>query len=107
MPKIIDVEPVVKKLKGWIKQVEAEYPFSEKGDSEGIECCIAELQDAPTIDPETLRPVAHWIRVNKSQVYICDSCKVWFNLHNRLIEGYRYCPYCGARMEDKKDEGED
>lgn len=74
MPKIIDVEPVVKKLKGWIKQIEAEYPFSEKGDLEGIECCIAELQDAPVINPETLRPVAHWERIGDSKMTCCSNC---------------------------------
>mgnify|MGYP006956016864 CR=1 FL=1 len=115
MPKIIDAEPVVKKLKDWLEQIEAEYPFSEKGDSEGIECCIAELQEAPTIDPKTLRPVAHWVEIPGSYVSNAGSKGSWCVPATRCSNpdcrevnpcGLKtpFCPMCGFRMEDKKNE---
>lgn len=67
------------------------------------------IQAAPTIDPETLRPTAHIIRgyvpETKDGVFCdgCNHCLGWeYGAH--VIEYYKYCPYCGARLEDGTEE---
>lgn len=68
--------------------------------------CIHTLQDVfgqidiePTIDPETLRPVAHWEvgGVNPADDvvgnWVCSLC------NETSPEDSSFCPYCGAKME--------
>lgn len=67
------------------------------------------VNEQPTIDPETLRPVAHIIRgtvpETKDGVF-CDNC----NRHlgdeygAHVIGYFKYCPYCGFRLEDGTEE---
>ena len=58
--------------------------------------------DCPTIDPESLRPTAHWSlgRIEDHIVmnFICGNCG------DRSELNYKYCPECGARMI-KNDKG--
>ena len=78
------------------------------------------LDNIPTIDPESLRPTAHWIAEFVSEVYgpeaayggrgdyICGFyCS---NCHNEAIlneagEDFtpKFCPECGARMVNADD----
>jgi len=67
------------------------------------------IQAAPTIDPETLRPTAHIIRgyvpETKDGVFCdgCNHCLGWeYGAH--VIGYYKYCPYCGVRLEDGTEE---
>lgn len=74
----------------------------------GIERVFSDIDDAPTIDPESLRSHGHWKdfplvrKINKTNVPIvqCSNCKITFcdiiNNHHYI---YHYCPYCGAKME--------
>ena len=56
----------------------------------------------PTIDPESLRPTAHWIKEDSfykdSTVWRCAACKGKFVLHGETPENenYQYCPACSA-----------
>lgn len=58
---------------------------------------ILDIDAAPTIDPETLRPTAKWkcggIDGNSYTAnWICRKC-------GRVADfDYKYCPNCGARM---------
>ena len=58
----------------------------------------------PTIDPESLRPTAHWENEEDFNgdpvVWFCSACKERFLLYDGTPEenDYKYCPYCGARM---------
>ena len=62
---------------------------------------IYEIDIAPTIDPESLRPTAHWnIKETDCRGVIlsweCDKC-------GRLSRNdYPYCPNCGKRMVNAK-----
>lgn len=67
------------------------------------------IQAAPTIDPETLRPTAHIIRgyvpETKDGVFCdgCNHCLGWeYGAH--VIGYFKYCPYCGDRLEDGTEE---
>lgn len=64
-----------------------------------------DLMSAPVIDPETLRPVAHIIRgyvpETKDGVFCdgCNHCLGWeYGAH--VIGYFKYCPYCGFKLED-------
>lgn len=50
--------------------------------------------DCPTIDPESLRPPAHWKRI-QDVAYMCTYCKSCFAY---IPYNYQYCPECGAKM---------
>ena len=63
----------------------------------------AEVDEIPTIDPESLRPMAHWENEEDFNgdpvVWFCSACKERFFLYDGTPEenDYKYCPYCGAR----------
>ena len=60
------------------------------------------VDDTPTVDPESLRPTAHWIKEDcfykDSTVWRCAACKGKFVLHGETPENvnYQYCPACSA-----------
>ena len=78
------------------------------------ECCYKDalnsVDEAPTIDPETLRPVAHWDMeedaVGDPIIWTCSNCKDSIVMYDGapMENGYKYCPMCGARMEDATNE---
>lgn len=58
------------------------------------------VMDAPTIDPKTLRPVAHWKVGGVNPVngvvgnWKCSLC------NGTSLKNSPFCPCCGAKMED-------
>lgn len=57
------------------------------------------VDDTPTIDPESLRPTAHWIKrgyVCGENEYECSACHEieWRTSARRM----KYCMFCGSRM---------
>lgn len=79
------------------------------------ECCYKDalnsVDEAPTIDPKTLRPVAHWEDVPGSYKDHIGKDGSWFvpttrctNPECREINPCSlktpFCPMCGFRMED-------
>lgn len=69
------------------------------------ECCADMVSEAPTINPETLRPVAHWEEsvCFDDAFWVCSNCK----FPSEAIAAprlYHYCPNCGAKMEDATNE---
>jgi hypothetical protein len=78
------------------------------------ECCYKDalnsVDEAPTIDPETLRPVAHWEEIPNSYVS-CAGKNAWCVPATRCSNpecgevnpcGLKtpFCPMCGSRMDD-------
>ena len=63
-------------------------------------CEIIDRQ--PTIDPESLRPRAHWEDVFQDGPCRwsgeCSACKVRSDIPPVILA--HYCPYCGAKMEE-------
>lgn len=68
------------------------------------------IQAAPTIDPENLRPVAHWDMeedaVGDPIIWTCSNCKESIVMYDGapMENEYKYCPHCGARLEDGTEE---
>lgn len=69
------------------------------------------INDTPTIDPETLRPVAHWEEIPNSYVSSVGKNGSWFVSVTRCSNpecgevnpcGLKtpFCPMCGFKMED-------
>lgn len=57
------------------------------------------IDAAPTIDPESMRPTAHWIKrgyVCGENEYECSACHQteWRTSASRM----KYCMFCGKRM---------
>lgn len=65
-----------------------------------------DIDAAPTIDPESLRPTAHWVKDGDAEnpytgsgtKYHCSACgrRAGYKQRRR----YKYCPSCGAKIED-------
>ena len=62
------------------------------------------IENAPTIDPESLRPTAHWIKrgyVCGENEYECSACHEteWRTSARRM----KYCMFCGKRMVNEDE----
>lgn len=56
----------------------------------------------PTVGLESLRSKGHWERPSKLlNIVNCTACKTTFPGD---FDEFRYCPCCGAKMEDKSDD---
>lgn len=111
--RLIDVDELKKCA---VKVCFADMPKCVEFDAVGVPV----IDIMPTIDPESLRPTAHWIAEFVSEVYgpeaayggrgdyICGFyCS---NCHNEAIlneagEDFtpKFCPECGARMVNAGD----
>ena len=74
------------------------------------DACIA-VENAPTVDAEPVK-YGHWCFEEFPDGYYhweCSECKKWFKEDSMsLAEEWKYCPNCGAKMDDvKEDEAED
>lgn len=64
------------------------------------------IDAAPTIDPEALQPVAHWVCEEDYDgdpvVWTCSRCKDSSIMYDGTPKdnGFKFCPYCGAKMEE-------
>ena len=75
-----------------------------RGYDAGMKFIVDEAKKAPTIDPESLRPTAHWIKrgyVCGENEYECSACHQteWRTSASRM----KYCMFCGARMVNTDD----
>ena len=95
-----------------IKQLESllAHCLSMKNDGDPIwdNDCEALKMAILALDTESLRPRGTWKdfpsirKVNKTNVPVvqCSVCKIFFcDLINNHRFMYKYCPYCGAKME--------
>lgn len=65
-------------------------------------CIIGVLEEVPTIEP-----VKHgkWeTTMNSGELKWCSECG-WVR-HSHDDRTYRYCPYCGAKMDGEEQKGE-
>lgn len=90
----------VGKLKNSLKNL-AESAKEKSADIRSFAKVLRETKNLPTIDPESLRPVAHWEEsvCFDDAFWVCSNCK----FPSEAIAAprlYHYCPNCGAKMED-------
>ena len=64
---------------------------------------LEDIENAPTIDPEDLRPKGEWIRPTKinGRSFNIPHCSVCDGVPCGVDENTHYCPNCGAKMEKK------
>lgn len=88
---------------------------SALGRHSGMADAIAQMiQDAPTIDPESLRGHARWVRDEnvkiitvdaygnafESPAVYCENCNTALSEADFKGRVWNYCPVCGFIMED-------
>ena len=91
--RLIDADELKKRAE---KMCFADIPDCGEFDAVGV----SDIDIMPTIDPETLRPTAHWI-VTKTNIcginrYECSSCGAVRYKASALH--LNYCQDCGKRM---------
>lgn len=91
----------VGKLENSLKDL-AEQAEEKSADIRSFVKVLRETENLPTIDPESLRPVARWEPVDpKSDIeFKCSKCEGVISADWDGSEYFEYCPYCGARVED-------
>ena len=92
---------------------------SALGRHSGMADAIAQMiQDAPTIDPESLRGHARWVRDEnvkiitvdaygnafESPAVYCENCNTALSEADFKGRVWNYCPVCGFIMEDAANE---
>jgi hypothetical protein len=115
--RLIDVVPILKNIELDIMMLHGK--ADELGESAYAIRCTKDivklryfakwLKAIPTIDPESLRHTAHWIKrgyVCGENEYECSACHQteWRTSASRM----KYCMFCGARMvnTDEREEKE-
>lgn len=98
--RLIDANALKDKLISNAGSIKGKRSF-DKGESWGFELAAKIVSYFPEIDPETLRPVAHWEEsaCSDDAFWVCSNCK----FPSEAIAAprlYHYCPNCGAKMEE-------
>ena len=74
-------------------------------DCDDIDVALQAVKLTDTIDPESLRPKAHWEDVVQDGPCRwsgkCSACKVRNDIPPVMLA--HYCPNCGAKMEDTNE----
>ena len=88
------------------KLVESMVWRDNQGMISSIDDILDTIENEPTIDPESLRPTAHWVKDGDAEnpyrgsgtKYHCSACGRRAGYKQRWL--YKFCPCCGAKMED-------
>lgn len=91
----------VGKLENSLKNF-AESAKEKSADIRSFAKALKELENLPTIDPESLWPVARLEPVDpESDIeFKCSKCEGVISADWDGSEYFEYCPYCGARVKD-------
>ena len=96
MKRLIDANELLKK-----KFLTREFDGTARGWT--LEVVSAkDIEDAPTIDPESLRAHGRWVYngIPDSILSACSECGIVYGLSS-----FKYCPNCGAKMDKESDNG--
>ena len=70
------------------------------------ECIIGTLDEVPTADVRE-NVHAHWVAINDARhPYRCSNCGSEFDVETMMLRPlWNFCPYCGAQMGERRDDG--
>lgn len=90
--RLIDANALKATYENWLPQLDSP---EDEGEKNGVITCIAELEDAPTVDAE---PVRHGMWVHDiNNLYGCSECLGRETMPPKRLKPY--CPNCGAKMD--------
>lgn len=109
--RLVDVGELEADLKKDLAEEEAKGKAADILFCESTEDELSDLEKLPTIDPKTLRPVAHWEEIPGSYEVCAGKNGSWCVPATRCSNpecgevnpcGLKtpFCPMCGFRMED-------
>lgn len=101
--RLVDVGELEADLKKDLAEEEAKGKAADILFCESIEDELSDLENLPTVDPESLRPTAKWIIVRRmadGAECKCGNCgrKEVFTTFDRHTD-HVYCCRCGCKME--------
>ena len=100
--KLIDKEKLEMYLNDWMLNISGDgyenMSKRKRARYDTLEQVFDAVSHFPTIAPETLRPVANWVKGEDfmSEYYACSRCA--HKVRDRFGTS-AYCPRCGAKME--------
>ena len=114
--RLADVGELEADLKKDLAEEEAKGKTADILYCESISDELSDLDNLPTIDPKSLRPVAHWEDIPDSYVSYAGVKGSWCINATRCTNPdcrepnpcslkTPFCPMCGARMEDVPYDG--
>lgn len=90
--RLIDANDVIQNVLDEIRYKESLYTLTVRRIAQRA------IDAAPTIDPESLRPTAHWISDSGGSTnVVCSACNAI------SFAAYNFCPHCGKRMVNADD----
>lgn len=97
--KVVRLLVSIRELESSLKKL-AESAKEKSADIHSFAKVLREIENLPTIDPESLWPVTHFEPVDpESDIeFKCSKCGGIISTGWDGIEDFEYCPYCGARM---------
>lgn len=100
--RLIDANALRQKIEKWAASADNSTSFTDSVEGFAYDEVLDAIDTAPTINPETLRPVARWEPVDpKSDIkFKCSKCEGVISTDWDGSEYFEYCPYCGARAGD-------
>lgn len=116
--RLADVGELEADLKKDLAEEEAKGKAADVLYCESISDELSDLGNLPTIDPESLRGHARWVKNEnvkiitvdvygntfKSPVVHCENCDVALSEADFKGRVWNYCPVCGFIMEDATNE---
>ena len=95
--RLIDASQIENKFLHWLNEISKDITngIYQDSESDGIAACLEEIREAPTIDPESLRPRGHWESPSKLlNIVNCTAQGRLFLLFIRCSSGP--CPPAGS-----------
>lgn len=104
--RLADVGELEADLKEYLAEEEAKGKDADILYCESIGDEISDLESLPTIDPKSLRSVAHWAPVDPDSdvEWECSKCEFVMSTSWDGYDYFNYCPCCGAKMEGATNE---
>ena len=72
----------------------------------GAASIVIELEELPSVQPE--RKTGHWVKSDMQRwydVWLCSECGEKTDSAVMSKPRYKYCPMCGAKMEEGREDG--